>query len=189
MFRKAAFLKEPRWPDAFLLSLFVVLVTFQPFYIHHEIIMMETGIHLPALNALFHGAVPYRDFFVFRGPLELYVPAVVMLVLGKNSAVLPLFYYAGTVATLLVLAGIGKQLYRTRFIFYLMAVVLTARTFPRVSYYYWGGMRYALGALSVYFVILFLKNKKSHWIFLAGITSAFSLLTTIEAGFCSFAAV
>ena len=174
--------KKPARFDILLLSAFVILISFQPFFLHHEIIMMETGIHLPALNALFHGQIPYRDFYFLRGPLELYVPALMMVFGGKNAALLPLFYYGGTVLTFLFCVLVAGHFFRTRWIFYLMIPVLVARTFPRVSYYYWGGMRYAIGFLALWLGIMFFKTQRKRWIFLAGFVSCFAFLTTVEAG-------
>src|SRR3990167_10912256 len=94
--------KKPKPFDAFVLICFVAFITFQPFLLHHEIIMMETGIHLPGISALFHGAIPYKDFLYFRGPLELYVPAFLMRLFGDNMIWLPIFYYAGTILTLVI---------------------------------------------------------------------------------------
>ncbi|HOD12345.1 MAG TPA: hypothetical protein PKO44_04555 [Candidatus Omnitrophota bacterium] len=182
-------LKSFRNLDVAILCTFAALITFQPFFLHGEVIMMETGIHLPALSALFHGAVPYRDFFYLRGPLELYVPAALMMLFGKNMALLPVFYYAGTILTLFVCVLVARNLYRVRFVLYLAIVVLIARTFPRVSYNYWGGMRYALGLLSVFFAIIYFKKPRARWIFLAGVLSALSFLTTIEAGLSASLAI
>jgi len=174
--------KKPDRFDIFLLSAFVILITFQPFFLHHEIIMMETGIHLPAINALFHGQIPYRDFYFLRGPLELYISALMMVCGGKNAVWLPLFYYGGTVLTLLFCVLIARHLFRTRAFLYLMIPVLVARTFPRISYYYWGGMRYAIGFLAFWLGIMFFKTQRKRWIFLAGFVSCFAFLTTVEAG-------
>lgn len=182
-------MNPPKNIDIFLLSCLVALITAQPFFLHHEVIMMETGIHLPALNALFHGAVPYRDFFYLRGPVELYVPAIMMLLFGKNMAMLPIFYYAGTILTLLVCVLLAKQIYRTRWMFYLAILVLAARTFPRIAYYYWGGLRYALGFLAIFLAVLYFRKQKMPWILLAGIFSAIGFLTTAETGVCSIFAV
>ncbi len=175
--------------DALILSLFVILITYQPFLLHHEIIMMETGIHLPGIYALFHGAIPYKDFLYFRGPLELYVPAVLMKFFGTNMIWLPIFYYAGTVLTLLFCLLLALQLYRTRLALYLMTIVLIARTFPRISFYYWGGMRYALGMLSLVLAVQSFKSKRLPWMFGAGIVSCLAFWTTIEAGACCVLAI
>src|SRR3990167_1033823 len=177
--------KKPRLFDLFILVGFVGLVTFQPFLLHHEIIMMETGIHLPGISALFHGAIPYKDFLYFRGPLELYVPAFLMKLFGANMIWLPVFYYVGTVLTLLFVVCLAFQLYRTRFVFYLMVPVFVARTFPRIAFYYWGGMRYALGILSLVFAAQSFKTQKDSWMFWAGIISCMAFWTTIEAGICT----
>ena len=181
--------KSPKVLDLVILSLFTIFITAQPFYLHHEVIMMETGIHLPSLSALFRGAVPYRDFFYLRGPLELYVPACLMLLLGQETFLLPAFYYVGSVATLLVGVLLARQILRTRLFLWIMVPVLIARTFPRVSFYYWGGMRYALGLFSLYYVVLFCKTRRLLWMGVAGIISSLGLLTTIETGIATTIAV
>ncbi len=183
------FLQKPTWRDVLLLSFFVVFVTYQPFLLHHEIIMMETGIHLPAINALFHGGVIYRDFFFLRGPFELYVPAFMMLIFGKNSILLPIFYYLGTVATMVGAVFLGAQLFRSRLILYLMIPILVTRTFPWVSFYFWGGMRYALGMFALVAFAIYVRKQKLVWLFGAGIISALALLTTVEAGLCTILAI
>ncbi|OGX38765.1 MAG: hypothetical protein A3C36_00825 [Omnitrophica WOR_2 bacterium RIFCSPHIGHO2_02_FULL_52_10] len=173
----------------FALTSFVVFITFQPYLLHHEIIMMETGIHLPGLRALFHGAVPYRDFLYFRGPLELYVPAMFMRLFGENMIWLPVFYYAATALTLIFAVALAFQLYRTRFALYLMVPVFVARTFPRVSFYYWGGMRYALGLLALVFAVQGFRTDRRSWMLGAGVVSCLAFWTTIEAGVCTVFAV
>lgn len=175
--------------DAIILFFFVIVITYQPFLLHHEIIMMETGIHLPGIYALFHGAIPYKDFLYFRGPLELYVPALLMKFFGDNMIWLPIFYYVGTILTLLFGALLAFQLYRTRLVLYLMVFVLVARTFPRISFYYWGGMRYALGLFSLFCAFQYFKKQRSSWILGAGIVSCLGLLTTIETGVASIVSI
>lgn len=175
--------------DVLILSFFVILITYQPFLFHHEIIMMETGIHLPGIYALFHGAIPYKDFLYLRGPLELYVPALLMRLFGDNMIWLPIFYYAGTILTLVIGVLLAFKLYRTRLVLYLTVFVLLARTFPRVSFYYWGGLRYALGLLFLFCVFQYFKKQRLSWIFVAGIVSCLGLLTTIETGFSAIVSI
>ena len=182
------FLKKPTSWDVLWMSLFTVFITGQPLFMRHEIIMMEAGIHLPAINALFHGLVPYRDFFFLRGPMELYVPALMMKIFGVSSALLPVFYYVGTMATLILCVIIAGQLLQSRFIFYMMVPAFVARTFPRIAYYYWGGMRYAMGFLVILCLFYFFKTRRNFWIFLTGLTAGLAFLTTAEAGISTIAA-
>lgn len=181
--------QKPKFFDALILICFCVFITFQPYLFHHEIIMMETGIHLPAISAFFKGAVPYKDFFYLRGPLELYVPAFMMLLFGENMSVLPIFYYAGSVATLLAGILLARRIFRTRLVFYLMVLVLIGRTFPRVSFYYWGGMRYALGLFALYCAVRCFEGRRVLWMAAAGVVSCLGLLTTIETGVAVMIAV
>jgi len=182
-------LQTPTLKDALLLCVFAIVITLQPFFLHREILMMETGIHLPVINAVLNGEVLYRDVFFLRGPLELYIPTLMMNWLGANMAALPLFYYIGTVLALFACIFIGKNLYTSRLTLYLMVPVFIGRTFPRVSYNYWGGMRYALGLAALLCLIIFLKNQRKRWIIATGIISALALLTTVESGLCAIIAV
>ena len=178
--------KKPTLVDVFILSLFTAFITFHPFYTRQEINLFELGLYLPGINAIFHGQVPFRDFFHLRGPLELYVPAFLMSVFGKHICVLNTYFYVGTILTLIICVLIAAQLYRTRLIFYLMVPVLVARTFPRVVFAIWGGMRFAFGLLALLFIIRFIQREKPVWLFLAGITTALGIFTSVEIGACSF---
>lgn len=175
--------------DLIILSLFLVFITAQPFFLHHEIIMMDTGIHFPAINALLHGEIPYKDFLFIRGPLELYVPALMMKIWGSETALLPTFFYVGSVLALLAGVLLAWQIFQSRLILYLMVPVLVARTFPRISYYYWGGMRYFLGLMAIACAIQGFKKQKTSWMFAAGVVSCLSLFTTIEAGISTVGAI
>lgn len=183
------FTSAPTFKDTVILCGFAVLVVFQPFFLYGEINIFEVGLYLPGINAVLHGMVPYRDFFHLRGPFELYMPAALMSLFGAQLSVLSIYFYFGTVLCLLVCVGIGKELYRTRGIFYLMVPVLVARTFPRVFFTWWGGMRYALGLLVIFCAIKFLKCEKKRWLFFAGLFSACAFFTSIEIGVLSMVAV
>ena len=182
-------LQKPQLFDFIVLSCFTILITLQPFYLHGEIEIYEIGLYLPGIEALFDQLVPYRDFFHLRGPFELYFPAFFMWLFGKQIAVLSTYFYFGSVFTLFIWVLIGRQLYSTRFIFYLMVPVLIARTFPRVVFTYWGGFRFALGALGLLFAIKYFKSEKIKWIFIAGVFSSLALFTSIEVGVCSFVGI
>jgi len=119
----------------------------------------------------------------------MYVPAIMMLFFGKNSMLLPTFFYIGTVLALLMGVLLVYQLYRTRFMFYVMVPVFIARTFPRVSYYYWGGLRYFIGLASLFLAIQGYKKKRLSYLFSAGVCSGLSFLTTLEAGVSAIVAI
>ena len=186
---RAFFFNKPHLPDVLILSLFTVIVTFHPFYLYGRINLFENGIYLPCIDAVLHGQIPYRDFFYLRGPFEIYVPAALMSVFGAHLGVLATYFYVGTVLGLLACIFIGRELYRTRLVLYLMVPVLVARTFPRVVFTYWGGMRYALGLLALFFAIKYFKCMKKYWIFWSGFTAACGLFTSVEIGVCVMAGV
>lgn len=178
----AFFKGTPTLFDAVILSVFSALITLQPFFLHGEINFFELGIYLPGIDALLDGRIPYRDFFHLRGPVELYLPALLMKIFGEHIAVLYLYFYVGTVITLAICAFLAKEIYKTRLVLYLMIPVLVARTFPRVVFHIWGGLRFGLGLLAVLFAVYFFKTKQRRWLFLAGMTSSLTILTSIDTG-------
>jgi len=180
---------NPTNKDAIYLCLFAIIITLQPFFLQSGINVSESSLYLPGINAVLNGDVPYRDFFQLRGPLELFIPSIMMLVFGVKVSVLSAYFYVGTVLTLIIGILIAKQILKTKYLFYLFALVFVARTFPRVVFADWGGARYAFGLLSVLFAIRYLKEKKLSKILLSGVFTSLGLLTSIEIGICSLVGV
>ncbi|MBI4309712.1 MAG: hypothetical protein HY591_05225, partial [Candidatus Omnitrophica bacterium] len=181
-------MQKPTRTDAFILCLFVLLITWHPFYLHQQINLFELGLYLPGIDGILNGQIPYRDFFYLRGPVDLYLPALFMRFWGEHVAVLCAYFYAGTVMTLIICVIIARELLPSRIFFYMLVPVLVARTFPRVVFTYWGGLRYAWGLLAVLCVIYFLRGRKIGWLAAAGIFTAIAGLTSIEIGVCAFTA-
>ncbi len=182
-------LRSPQKPlllDAVLLSIFAVLITLHPYYLRCQINFFELGLYLPGIDGVLKGGIPFRDFFHLRGPMELYVPALLMKIFGEHVAVLSTYFYVGTVLTLILCIFLSKQLFRTRLFFLLLIPVLIGKTFPRVVFTYWGGMRFALGILAMLCAIKYFKTTRFIWMFLAGVAACFGLLTSVEIGVCAF---
>ena len=172
----------PRYLDVFILSVFTILITLHPFFAHGRINIFETGLYLPGIQSILDGEIPYRDFFHLRGPFELYMPAALMKIFGMHLTTLYSYFYFGSILCLILCILIAKELFKTRYVLYVMTPVLIGRTFPRVVFTYWGGMRYAFGLLALWFVIKFFKQNKPKWMFGAGIVSALAGFTSIEMG-------
>lgn len=175
-------IQPPQWRDAFLLILFTILITANPYYLNNQINTYELGLYLPGINGIEHGMVPYRDFFHLRGPLELYIPVWLMGIFGTHLGVLCAYFFVGNVLCLVFVVLIAREIIRSRFILYMMIPVIIARTFPRVCYMNWGGMRYALGLMAVFCFIRFLKNYRIGWVVGAGLLAAWAGLTSVEMG-------
>ncbi len=184
-----SFLKNPTRLDVLTAFIFTVLITLHPFYLHGKINLFELGIYLPGINALLDGLVPYRDFFHLRGSLELYIPAFFMRIFGEHLGVLSAYFYVGTIITLIIGLLIAKDLFKTRLIFCLFVPVFIARTFPRVAFTFWGGIRYGFGLLAIFLIIFAFKRRRSVWCVFSGIISVLALLTSVEIGVCSIASI
>ncbi len=172
----------PQAMDMFMLSVFTILITLQPYYLHRVVDYFELAIYLPGINSILNGLIPYKDFFHLRGPLELYIPAFFMHFFGKNISILYTYFYVGTIVTLIIWILIGKQIFKNRMVLYFFTLVLIARTFPRVVFQIWGGIRFGWGAIAILCILCFFNHKKKFWILLAGLTTSLALLTSIEIG-------
>ena len=171
--------------DFIILALIVSIVTLQPHFMHGAINLWETGQYLPQINELFHGKVPYRDMFIMRGPLEIFMPAFLMKMFGIHIGMLNAYFYFGTVLTLVIYAIFALRIFSTRGFVYLFSLVLIARTFTRVTFAIWGGMRFSFGILAVLLAVNFLKRKNPIWLVLAGMVSSLAFWTSFEIGvFC-----
>ena len=80
-----------RSKDVFILSFFAILITLNPLFMHGRINFFEVGLYLPGIQAVLNGEVPYRDFFHLRGPLELYMPALMMKLWSVHLKILYLY--------------------------------------------------------------------------------------------------
>lgn len=181
---------HPSGLDSFILSVATLVLTWQPYLFHQNINLFELGLYLPGIDAVLQGAVPFRDFFYLRGPFELYLPAFLMRIFGENLGVLTAYFYAGTALTLAVCVWLAVRVLPLRIFLYSLFPVLITRTFPRVVFSYWGGMRYAWGLLAVLALILYFKRENKRWLFYGGILTAISGFTSIEIGVCAgFAAL
>ena len=178
-------LSSPKRIDAFILSVFAILITWQPFFNYVGINPFELGIYLPGIESVLNGQVPFRDVFHLRGPLELLVPAWMMKWMGEHVLVLNLYFYAGTVLGFILCVWIAKEILRTRMFFYLLIPVLVGRAFPRAVFHNWGGMRFSLGLLALLFTIIFFKTHKKRWLVLSAAAAGAALLTSFEIGVCA----
>ncbi len=171
--------------DYIILSLFTIFITLQPYFQHGDINFYETGFYLPVINALSHGQVLFKDVFVLRGPLEIFIPALLMKCFGKHIVYLYLYFYIGAIITLLLYILSSFLLFRSRIFLYFFTFVFVARIFPRVAFNNWGGLRFSFGILAIIFALMFFKHKKYIWILLAGLSSGIGFFLSPEIGIYS----
>ncbi len=164
------------------LMITAIAIMWNPFYLKQELNLFEWGLYLPGIDAVSQGQVPFRDFFHLRGPFELYAPALFMKIFGFRADVLAAYFYLGTVLTILVAVLIAYELICQRLLLYSLVLILVTRTFPRVVFTFWGGMRYAWGLLAVWCIIRFFKTNRPGWLVAAGCLAAIGAWTSIEIG-------
>jgi hypothetical protein len=177
------------WKDIVFLCGLAALVVFQPYFLHRDWELFELSLYLPGIQGILQGGVPYRDFFHLRGPLELYIPAWLMMVFGAQAVVMVLYFYFGNVLSLCLGILLGRELFRTRWILYLFTFVFVGRTFPRVVFTHWGGMRFAFGLLAVLGAVYAWRRNRAGFLFAAGAAAAMAILTSIEVGAAAFIAI
>lgn len=172
----------PRAVDVPILLFFTIFIVFNPFFMHGEINFFETGLYLPAIDTLLKGGALYKDVFYLRGPLEVLMPAAMMKFFGVHLTTLYTYFYLGNILCLMMCVLIAQEILKTRFFLYLFVPVLIGRTFPRVVFTYWGGMRFALGLAAIYCALKFIKTNHGKWMFVSGVLAALSFLTSVEIG-------
>lgn len=183
------FFQSKRSPqDIFLLMLLALLLLWQPGYLRQQLNLYEWGLYLPGIDAIAQGQVPFRDFFHLRGPFELYLPAFFMKTFGFRADVLATYFYIGSVLTILVAILIAYELIQQRVLLYSFVLIIVTRTFPRVAFTFWGGMRYAWGLMAIWCLIRFLKSNRPGWALAAGCLTAIAAWTSIEVGVIVLAA-
>ena len=165
-----------------VLMIIAIAITWNPHYLNQELNLFEWGLYLPGIDAVSQGQVPFRDFFHLRGPFELYAPVFFMKIFGFRADVLAAYFYLGSVLTILVAVLIAYELIHQRLLLYSLVLILATRTFPRVVFTIWGGMRYAWGLLAVWCLIRFFKTSRPGWLAAAGCLAAIGAWTSIEIG-------
>lgn len=178
--------KNPTLKDSIILILFTILILFNPYFMDGTINVFETRLYLPYINSVLKGAVPFKDFVPLRGPFEIYMPAMMMKIFGAHLNILYQYFYLGNLLCVILCVLIAKQLFKSRLIFYLFVPVMVGRTFPRVVYTFWGGMRFAYGLLALLFLIYFLKKGRKKHLFISGLFSSAAFLPALISVYVRF---
>ncbi|MBF0489122.1 MAG: hypothetical protein HQL15_00705 [Candidatus Omnitrophica bacterium] len=168
--------------DAFVLAFITIFITIHPFYLYGQINYFELGLYLPGVDAILKGQIPYRDFLHLRGPLELYFPAWWMSMTSRSFALIPSYFYLGTVVTLVLGLWVAMEVLRTRIFIYILSLSFLARTFPRVSFAMGGGFRFAWGMALLLCLIKYFRKRNKIWLLGAGFFCAIAFFTSIEIG-------
>ena len=175
--------------DYMAIPALIVFIAYQPDFIRGFIDRFEAGKELACINEVFLGKLPYKDIFIPFGPLNTYLEAFFMLLLGKNLAILIGYFYYGTIITLITGYFIGRSLCYGRFFSYAIALALIVETYHPFWATRWGGIRFGFGLLAVLCAINFFKKEKNLWAFFAGVSVMVAFLTTMDVGILSLVAI
>jgi hypothetical protein len=178
-----------RFLDKAAPEIIAIALLFQPYFRHGIIDFWETGLYLPFIEGLFNGKIIFKDMVLHRGPLEIYIPYLFMLLFGKHISVLSAFYYFGNILNIVLCLRIARYFLKTRIFLYLLIPVLAAKTFPITFYQNWGGIRFGCGLAAVLCALNYLKNKKPALLFISGLFSGIGFFSSTEIGILSSLAV
>ena len=168
--------------DYLIVPLCILTLAFDPNFLHGIVNHFESGHYLSVLNGIFEGKIPYKDFFVLFGPLQLYVIAFAMILFGKSLSVLMSYFYANYLLNLLVIYFLGRAVCKNRFFICLIPFICLLE----VTHPFWAARydygRTGLGILALLLLINFLKKKNSRLLFFIGSVSCIILLYSIDIG-------
>lgn len=173
----------PTQSNFYFLLCFSAALCFFSFYFPGKIDLYAYGVYLPAVEAVMHGFTPYRDFIYLGGPLSLYIPIAMTKVFGLHLSMMILYFCIGS---LLMLGGcllIAKYAYKTRGAYFLFSFILIVQTFFNLS----ESFPYVFSLLAGFCIIKYFKgNYNIKWIFIAGVLTALTFLTSLEDGILLF---
>ncbi len=182
--------KRFSWVLDYMVPALVALIgTLQLNCAHGLVDMWETAVYTPFINEVFHHKILYKDVMIFRGPLEIYLPALLMRLAGVHLATLYFWFYIGNALTIVVSVLMARELLRTRFFHYLLIPVIIAFCFSQYYFKMWGGFRYACGFTAVWCLLRFFSGERRGWLLGAGILSGLGLFFSIDMGLFPFLTV
>ncbi len=134
----------------------------------------EFGFVLTAL--VYHGRVPYRDFFHIYAPIGLYLPSVFYALLGESLAIRRFYmaFMASPMATLLIY-GLAHQVFENL----LISATLALSYFAGIN-----GMqdRTFFGFLAILFFIIYIDKPVDFMGFITGLAAGVAILASQEVG-------
>jgi hypothetical protein len=175
--------------DYIIVPIFIIVLAYQPNFIHGFIDHLESGKDLACLNELFLGKVIYKDTLPLVGFLNTYFQFFLMSLFGKTIGVLRGYFYFGTIFTLIVGYIISLRLSKARLIAYATAMLLVIETYHPFWATRWGGLRFGIGLIAILCAIMYFTKDKKPWAFFAGLFSAVALLVSVDIGILCLVAI
>ncbi|MFC1708955.1 hypothetical protein ACFL2J_02700 [Candidatus Omnitrophota bacterium] len=172
-----------------VIPVIMIIILYDSNFMHGLIDHFEAGKEVVCVNELFQGKLLYKDTLPYFGPLSTYLQSFFMFLFGKNLLVLRGFFYFGTIFTLLVGYFMACRLCQRKFFAYIAALLLIVETYHPFWATRWGGLRFGLGLLAIWCLIIFFEKKKNIWLFFSGVFSSITFLVTLDTGVLSFASI
>ncbi|MFH1754039.1 MAG: hypothetical protein ABH875_07660 [Candidatus Omnitrophota bacterium] len=171
--------------DYWIIPLGIIIVLFNPVFMHGYIDHLEAGTDVALVNDLSHGKIPYKDIFTLFGPLNIYFEAFAMLLFGKGLAVLRAYYFFANILTIIVAYFICLRISKNRLLPYISALALIIETHHPFWTTRWGGPRFTFGLLAILAAILFFKKGTRRWAYIAGLFGSIAFFVTPDVGITS----
>lgn len=171
--------------DYFFVPGAILFLIFDPNFLHGSVNFVETGQYLACVNGIFEGKIPYRDFFLFFGPFQIYAITAAMILFGKTIATLRMFFYLNYLLSFLAIYFLARQVCRRRLFAYLavlLCLVEVSQPFWGVN---WDFGRMGLGMLVLWVLATYARKKDRRLVFLSGILSSITLFYTLDVGVIS----
>lgn len=150
---------------------------------HGVVDPLECGQYLSCINGVFHNKIPYKDFVPPVGPLFIWVLSGFLSILGKTLHNLRLYFHLSTISVYIILYFLGLKLYRFKIFAYILPVIALVETFNPFWSSRWAGYsRFGAGLLGLFFMVLYVKNRKPLYLILSGVIAGLSLLYSIDSG-------
>ncbi len=171
--------------DYVMMPLLIIMLLAEPNILRGVIDPLEMSHYLSAANGIFEGKIPFVDFLMFFGPLQLYSIVIAMIIFGKTILVLKMFLYVNYILSFLVIYLLAMNLYKNKFCAYfisLVCVIEASHPFWATGYDYG---RMGLGILVLFLLVRFINKEKMKILLWAGVASGIALFYTSDMGIFS----
>ncbi len=168
--------------DYVIAPLCILLILFDPNFVHGLIDFLESGQYLSWANGILHGKTPYKDFFILFGPFQIYIISFVLLLFGKTLAVLRTYFYINYLLSFLTVYFLARTVCKKRLFVYAAVVACLVEVSQPFWAARWDFGRMGLGMAILLLLAIFIKRKDMKLLFACGILSCISVFYTLDIG-------
>jgi len=159
-----------------LLSLIIIaILTFRKGFLNGPLEKFEESVHLSWSDALFHGKLPYRDYYINYGFLYTLHFFIAYKIFGKTLKTHRMVIAVGHYLSVVIAYGLGTYFIESNIGRLLLAVTLPIFSLDQRYLTCWGGFRFGAGLLSILALFLGFYYDSNLFFLISGILTGLTV--------------